>query len=186
MNRRLAVAATVLCLLAATAATAAPASAAEPAPSGRPVAAADASVSLRGTGDTILDSRFGTFAGDPVRLTIDARADPLKPSETTRGHFHVRHVHTDGRLVADFEGDITCLAVGGREAVATGVVTEGEAPWFPGKPVVGQKVALSVEDHGRHGDRVGWVWGFFGEPVSDCQGTVPFIRTTGDDFTVRG
>lgn len=192
MNRRPAVIAAALCLLAATVATAAPAFAGAAAPSGPPtssagpVAATDASVSLHGTGDTVIGSGFSTFEGDPVRFTIDARADTLKPSETTRGHFHVRHVHTDGRLVADFEGDITCLAVGGREAIATGVVTRGEAPWFPGKPVVGQKVALSVEDHGRHGDRIGWVWGFFGAPVSDCQGTVPFIRTTGGDFTVRG
>lgn len=186
MNRRLAVAATALCLLAATVATAAPASAAAPTPSGAPVAADHASVRLHGSGSTVLDSRFTGFEGDPVQLTVDARADDLKPLETTRGHFHVRHVHTDGRLVADFEGDITCLAVGGREAVATGVVTGGEAPWFPGKPLIGQKVALSVEDDGRHGDRIGWVWGFFGAPVSDCQGTVPFIRTTGGDFTVRG
>ncbi|MGW2373073.1 hypothetical protein [Kitasatospora sp. NPDC001683] len=198
MNRRLATTAAALCLLAATVATAAPASAGEPAASGAPavsgapaaspeaVAAGNASVGLHGSGNTVLDSRFSTFEGDPVQLTIDARADTLKPLETTRGHFHVRHVHTDGRLVADFEGDITCLAVGGREAIATGVVTKGEAPWFPGRPVVGQKVALSVEDDGRHGDRIGWVWGFFGAPVSDCQGTVPFIRTTGGDFTVRG
>ncbi|MFI9364076.1 hypothetical protein ACIG5E_23940 [Kitasatospora sp. NPDC053057] len=191
MNRRLAVAATTLCLLAATVATAAPASAGEPAPTGASAAAQQAAAagpgpaSLRGSAGAVLDSRFAGFAGDPVRFGVDARADGATGA-TTRGHFHVRHVHSDGRLVADFEGDITCLAVGGHEAVATGVVTKGEAPWFPGRSPVGQKVALSVEDNGRHGDRIGWVWGFFGQPVSDCQGTVPFIRTTSGDFTVRG
>ncbi|MBD0689078.1 hypothetical protein [Streptomyces sp. CBMA123] len=181
MTRRLATAAAALCLLAATVATAAPATAAAP-------ASADGfgPVVLRGNAGTVLTAAFDGFTGDPVQLTVDARADHTTDPGTTRGHFHVRHVHTDGRLVADFEGDITCLAVGGREAIATGVVTKGEVPWFPGRPVVGQKVALSVEDDGRHGDRVGWVWGFFGAPVSDRQGTVPFIRTTSGDFTVRG
>lgn len=120
-----------------------------------------------------------------MRISVDARATTNTDTRSTAGHFHVRHVHTDGRLVADFEGDITCLAVGGREAIATGVVTRGEAPWFPGLELTGQKVALSVEDDGRRWDRMGWVWGAFGQPVSDCQGTVPFIRTTGGDFSVR-
>ncbi|MEU8923253.1 hypothetical protein AB0D10_20320 [Kitasatospora sp. NPDC048545] len=187
MNRRLATAAASLLLLAATVATAAPASAA-PGSAADPAAAAGAptAVSVRGTGDTVLTSAFRDFAGDPVRISVDARAASSMDPGNTRGHFHVRHVHADGRLVADFEGDITCLAVGGREAIATGVITKGEAPWFPGLEPVGQKVSVSVEDDGRHGDRLGWVWGALGQPVSDCQGTVPFIRTTGGDFTVRG
>ncbi|MFE4974117.1 hypothetical protein ACFRAR_18655 [Kitasatospora sp. NPDC056651] len=74
----------------------------------------------------------------------------------------------------------------GRERRVTGVVTKGEAPWFPGVEPAGQKVSISLEDNGRGGDRMGWVWGVFGQPVSDCQGTVPFIRTTGGDFSVRG
>ncbi|MER7582892.1 hypothetical protein [Kitasatospora sp. NPDC097691] len=188
MNRRLATAAASILLLVATVATAVPASAAEPAASaGDAGAAAGAgAVSLRGTGDTVLTSAFGEFAGDPVRISVDARAAGNTDPGTTRGHFHVRHVHNDGRLVADFEGDITCLGVGGREAIATGVITKGEAPWFPGLEVVGRKVSVSVEDNGRHGDRLGWVWAALGQPVADCQGTVPFIRTTAGDFTVRG
>lgn len=182
MNRRLATAAVSLLLLTATAATAAPAAVAEPA-----ATAGDfGPVAVRGTGDTVLTTAFQGFEGDPVRISVDARAATNTDPRGTAGHFHVRHVHTDGRLVADFEGDITCLAVGGREAIATGVITKGEAPWFPGLELVGQKVALSVEDDGRHGDRMGWVWGAFGQPVSDCQGTVAFIRTTSGDFSVRG
>ncbi|MFD5464368.1 hypothetical protein ACFWIQ_16320 [Kitasatospora sp. NPDC127059] len=180
-RRRLATAAAALCLLAAAVATAAPATAAAPATTD-----GFGPVVLHGSAGTVLTAVFDGFTGDPVQLTVDARAGRNSDPGTTRGHFHVRHVHTDGRLVADFEGDITCLAVGGREAIATGVVTGGEVPWFPGRPVVGRKVALSVEDDGRRGDRVGWVWGFFGAPVSDCQGTVPFLRTTSGDFTVHG
>ncbi|MEU9045405.1 MULTISPECIES: hypothetical protein [unclassified Kitasatospora] len=202
MNRRLATAAASLLLLAATVVAAVPASAvpisavpgseasvsAVSTAAGQPTAAAGGpgAVSVRGTGDTVLTSAFGGFAGDPVRISVDARAATSTDPGGTSGHFHVRHVHNDGRLVADFEGDITCLGVGGREAIATGVITKGEAPWFPGLEVVGQKVSLSVEDNGRHGDRLGWVWGALGLPVADCQGTVPFIRTTGGDFTVRG
>ncbi|MFF4384386.1 hypothetical protein [Kitasatospora sp. NPDC001547] len=193
MNRRLATAAVSLLLLAATAATTAPAAVAEPAGTAPTSAAEQAStagdfgpVSVRGTGNTVLTAAFQGFDGDPVRISVDARATTNTDPASTAGHFHVRHVHTDGRLVADFEGDISCLAVGGREAIATGVITKGEAPWFPGLELVGQKVALSIEDNGRHGDRMGWVWGAFGQPVSDCQGTVPFIRTTSGDFSVRG
>ncbi|MFF7995279.1 hypothetical protein ACFZDG_36615 [Kitasatospora xanthocidica] len=187
MNRRLATAAASLLLLAATVATAAPASATPVSAGELAVAAQDfGAVSVRGTGDTVLNSAFNDFAGDPVRISLDARAATNTDPRSTSGHFHVRHVHNDGRLVADFEGDITCLGVGGRQAIATGVITKGEAPWFPGLELVGQKVSLSVEDNGRRGDRLGWVWGVFGQPVSDCQGTVPFIRTTGGDLTVRG
>ncbi|MFJ8624704.1 hypothetical protein ACIRD3_17915 [Kitasatospora sp. NPDC093550] len=198
MNRRLATVAASLLLLAATVATAVPASAAEPAAAEpatanpalgaeRAAAAGDfGAVSVRGTADTVLTSAFRDFAGDPVRISVDARAATNTDPGGTRGHFRVRHVHNDGRLVAEFEGDITCLGAGGREAIATGVITKGEAPWFPGLEVVGQKVSISVEDNGRRGDRLGWVWGALGQPVPDCQGTVPFIRTTGGDFTVRG
>ncbi|MFJ2867885.1 hypothetical protein [Kitasatospora sp. NPDC087314] len=183
MNRRTAVAAAALCLL-ATAAAATPAAATGPAAD--PAGGAAGPVRVHGAGGTVLTAAFGEFAGDPVRFELDARAGVNTDPRTTSGHFHVTHVHTDGRPVADFEGDVTCLAVGGREAIATGVVTRGEAPWFPGRPLVGQQVAISVEDDGRRGDRLGWIWGMFGAPVSDCQGTVPFIRTTSGDFTVRG
>ncbi|MFE4394182.1 MULTISPECIES: hypothetical protein [Streptomycetaceae] len=204
MNRRLATAAVSLLLLTATAATAAPAAVAAPTTTVAPLPAAQASaaqasatepadpaggfgpVSVRGTGNTVLTTAFQGFEGDPVQISVDARTSTNTDPRGTAGHFHVRHVHTDGRLVADFEGDITCLAVGGREAIATGVITKSEAPWFPGLELTGQKVALSVEDNGRRGDRMGWVWGVFGQPVSDCQGTVPFIRTTSGDFSVRG
>ncbi|MGW3232519.1 hypothetical protein [Kitasatospora sp. NPDC001095] len=193
MNRRLATTAASLLLLAATVATAAPAAVAAPTPAAPPLTAQPAAtapdfgpVSVRGTGNTVLTASFHGFEGDPVQISVDARATTNTDPRSTAGHFHVRHVHTDGRLVADFEGDITCLAVGGREAIATGVVTKGEAPWFPGLELTGQKVALSVEDNGRRGDRMGWAWGVFGQPVSDCQGTVPFIRTTSGDFSVRG
>ncbi|MEE1782020.1 hypothetical protein PUR71_03595 [Streptomyces sp. SP17BM10] len=85
-----------------------------------------------------------------------------------------------------FSGDITCLGAGDRLAVATGMVTSGEAPWFPGRTPVGQTVALTVQGDGRHAGRVARVRGVFGAPVSDCQGAVAFLPTTSGGFTVRG
>ncbi|MER7754947.1 hypothetical protein [Kitasatospora sp. NPDC097643] len=186
MNRRRpAVTAAALCLL-ATVAAAAPAAASSNGTGNGTGDGAAGTVRVQGKAGTVLTSEFRDFAGDPVHLELDARSTRNTDPSATTGHFHVTHVHTDGRLVADFEGDITCLAVGGRDAIATGVVTGGQAPWFPDRPLIGQKVALTVQDNGRHGDRIGWVWGMFGLPVSDCQGTVPFIRTTTGDLTVRG
>ncbi|MGW2252844.1 hypothetical protein ACWCXH_21980 [Kitasatospora sp. NPDC001660] len=181
MNRRLATAAAAFCILAATVTAAAPASATVDKPSG-----SFGPVSVHGAAGTVLTTTFAGFPGDRVRIELNARADVNTDPRTTRGHFHVTHVHTDGRLVADFAGDITCLGVGGREAIATGVVTSGEAPWFPGRTPVGAKVTLTVQKHGRHAGRVGWVWGMFGAPVSDCQGTIAFLPTTSGGFTVRG
>ncbi|MGC0417374.1 hypothetical protein ABIA38_002888 [Embleya sp. AB8] len=134
--------------------------------------AADGSGPLRlhGAGETIPTSAFRGFEGDAVHVEMDARTDVDGDPKTTGGHFRVTHVHVDGRPVADFEGDVTCLAAGGREAIATGVVTGGEAPWFPGLPLIGRKVAISVEDDGPHRDRLGWVWGMFGTPVSPTAG----------------
>ncbi|MFE2413780.1 hypothetical protein ACFXDE_36165 [Kitasatospora sp. NPDC059408] len=189
MNRRLATAAAAFCLLAATITAAVPASATAGTPAGTPFDTHSddfGPVSVHGAAGTVLTTTFTGFEGDAVRIEVDARADVNTDPRTTRGHFHVTHVHTDGRLVADFSGDITCLGVGGREAIATGVVTSGEAPWFPGRTPVGAKVALTVQGNGRHAGRVGWVWGMFGAPVSDCQGTVAFLPTTSGGFTVRG
>ncbi|MEU8510637.1 hypothetical protein AB0C76_03460 [Kitasatospora sp. NPDC048722] len=189
MNRRLATAAAAFCLLAATITAAVPASATADAPSDdRSDDRSDGfgPVSVRGAAGTVLTTAFTGFEGDAGRIEVDARADVNTDPRTTRGHFHVTRVHTDGRLVADFSGDITCLGVRGREAITTGVVTSGEAPWFPGRTPVGAKVALTAQGNGRHSGRVGWAWGMFGAPVSDRRGTVAFLPTTSGGFTVRG
>ncbi|MER5350072.1 hypothetical protein ABT093_07045 [Kitasatospora sp. NPDC002551] len=170
--------ATALCLL-ATVAAAAPASAAEGS------GAASSSARLRGSGGATLTKDFRGMEGDAVHFEIDARTDLNNAPGHARGHFHVTHHRPDGALVADFEGDLTCLAVGGRTAIATGVITSGTVPWFPDVPFLGSKVSLTVQDEGRN-DRLGWLWGAFGTPVSDCQGTVPFLRTDTSSFTVRG
>ncbi|MFF2043647.1 hypothetical protein ACFVVX_24835 [Kitasatospora sp. NPDC058170] len=151
-----------------------------------PAGDASSAARVRGNAGATLTADFPGFEGDAVRFEVDARTDVNSAPAHGKGHFHVTHHRPDGRLVADFEGDIGCLAVGGGTAIATGVVTKGEVPWFPGTEVVGTKVSITVQDNGR-ADRLGWIWGAFGAPVSDCQGTVPFMRTSsGGGFTVRG
>ncbi|MEU6239355.1 hypothetical protein, partial [Kitasatospora sp. NPDC047058] len=140
---------------------------------------------LRGSGDATLTRFFPGMEGDKVHLDVDVHTKVNNSPSHARGHFHVTHHRPDGQLVADLEGDLTCLAVGGRDAITTGVVTKAETPWFPGTGFVGTKVSLTVQDDGR-ADRLGWLLGAFGVPVADCQGTVPFIGTDHGNLTVRG
>ncbi|MFI6444774.1 hypothetical protein [Kitasatospora sp. NPDC050543] len=182
-GRTFATAAVSLALLGVLA-TAAPSSAAA-ADSVADGPAAGRGVRVSGAAGTTLTQDFGEFAGDAVRIELDARAAVNGSPTDTRGRFHVVHRKPDGQLVADFEGTLGCLVVGGRDAIATGVVTSGTVPRFPDLELIGSKVAITVQDNGR-ADRLGWVWGGFGQPVADCQGTVPFIRTTSGNYAVRG
>lgn len=165
-----------------------PSAAAAPALAGG--AAADSAghpVRVSGAAGTTLTNFFPGFAGDDVRIEIDARAAVDGQPAGTTGRFHVVHRHVDGRLVADFAGDITCLAVGGRDAIATGVITSGQVPWFPGTRFIGTRVAVTLQDNGNgRASRAGWLWGAFGVPISDCQGSVPFIAMTHGRYMVRG
>ncbi|MGW6914610.1 hypothetical protein ACWGB8_12425 [Kitasatospora sp. NPDC054939] len=140
---------------------------------------------VRGSFGVVLNDDFPAFKGDPVRFEVDARTGVNGSPEHARGRMHVTHLRPDGRLVADLEIKVGCVVAAGRDAIVTGVVTAGEAPWFPDMTVVGSRVAVTVQDNGRV-DRVGWVMGAFGAPVADCQGTVPFIRTSSGTLTVHG
>jgi hypothetical protein len=118
--------------------------------------------------------------GDPVRFEIDGRAtDPLRPS----GSFHVVHRKPDGRLLAEFSGRITSLAAVDEVAVVTGVIDAAEHPDVP-LEFVGKPVAFTVYDGGAQ-DRIGWMWGFFGAPVSLLQGTAPGFALTEGGFSVN-
>lgn len=134
---------------------------------------------LHGSAGGTLPNAFGQWAGDDVAFDIDVRG--------LTGSFDVSHMKPDGGFVAEFNGDITCLAVGGPVAVATGVITEGTAD-IPGKGVTdltGQKVAFTVLDDGRH-DRFFWQWEFLGAPINDCQGTAPVWDPSWGGFKVSG
>lgn len=137
------------------------------------------------TGTNVLAVLGGTsktpeFSGDPLRFTLAARIAPGDNALQVKGGFHVTHHKPDGRVVADFQGRITCLAVGGPVGVATGVVTKSADPALVGKPV-----SFSLKD-GRT-DRIGWLWGFSAtdEPITDCQSTVPFYAPDWGGVVVR-
>ncbi|GIG67104.1 hypothetical protein [Phytomonospora endophytica] len=173
--RRFAAAATIGVALATTAVAGAGAS-----PAG-PNASSPASKEMRlsGSAGGNLPAAFGQWAGDAVAFDIEARG--------TTGTFDVSHRKPDGGFVAAFNGDITCLAVGGDVAVATGVITEGSAD-IPGQGVTdltGKKVAFTVLDDGRR-DRFFWQWEFLGAPINDCQGTAPVWDPSWGGFRVSG
>jgi hypothetical protein len=136
--------------------------------------------SVSGAGGGRLGPEWKPYDGDPVRFEIDARAtDPLHPS----GTFHVVHREPDGRLLAEFSGRITSLAVVDEVAVATGTIEVADHPGIP-LELVGKPVSFTVYDGGRQ-DRIGWMWGFFGAPVQPLQGTAPTFALTDGGFRVH-
>jgi hypothetical protein len=137
------------------------------------------------TGTKVLAVLGGTsktpeFSGDPLRFRLAARIAPGDNALQVKGGFHVTHRKPDGRVVTDFQGRVTCLAVGGPVGVATGVVTKSVDPALVGKPV-----SFSLKD-GRI-DRLGWLWAFTptDEPITDCQSTTPFYAPDWGGVLVR-
>ncbi|WP_433166347.1 hypothetical protein [Kribbella sp. CA-247076] len=135
---------------------------------------------VSGVGAGQLGPEFPGMEGDPVRFEIDGRAtDPLRPS----GSFRVVHRKPDGRLLAEFSGRITSLRAVDEVAVVTGVIDAAEHPDVD-MEFIGKPVAFTVYDGGDQ-DRIGWLWGFFGAPVSPLQGTAPHLALTESGFEVR-
>ncbi|NUS72446.1 MAG: hypothetical protein HOQ05_03470 [Corynebacteriales bacterium] len=140
---------------------------------------------LTGKAGGHLPEGFGPWTGDPVSFELEAKASDNNPAS---GTFAVNHIHPDGELVGDFTGTITCLAVGGDVAVATGVISEGKVhlPDQEVQDVAGQKVSFTVQDNGKKKDTFFWQWEFVGAPINDCQGTAPVYDPQWGDFAVSG
>ena len=154
------------------------------APANADAACPTASVSGTGAGHLPGD-RFPMWAGDPVTLSVDAHAvaDPIDPHRAT-GHYTARHTRADGTLYAEWSGDITELRTAGSVAVLSGDITWANNPTNPGLPMVGTPVALTVAA-GPDADRVGFTWGFSGEPVLPTQGHPPFFALDTSTLVVR-
>ncbi|HEY2062761.1 MAG TPA: hypothetical protein VGH57_30620 [Amycolatopsis sp.] len=154
---------------------------------GSAVATADtAPASVTGSAHGVLPGdRFPSWGGDPVTLSLDAHAAPSPgdPSHAT-GTWQAVHTRPDSSLYAAFGGTITTLSAAGSLAMLNGVITWKDNPANPGLPMVGTPVALSVADR-PDGDRVGFVWGFFGEPVAAGQAHVPFFALDESTLSVR-
>ncbi|EOD69681.1 hypothetical protein [Amycolatopsis vancoresmycina] len=143
-------------------------------------------VSVSGSGHGLLPGdRFPMWAGEPVTFGLDAHATPQpgNPWHAT-GQWQAVHTEPDGSLYAAFGGTIDTLTAAGSLAVLNGVVTWKNNPGNPDLPMIGTPVALSVADR-PDGDRVGFAWGFAGEPVAPGQAHVPFLALDQSTLTVH-
>jgi hypothetical protein len=125
---------------------------------------------------------FPGYEGEPVRFDFAAFGEPGKSS----GRFHVNHLSLAGKLVADFDGRVDCVARAGDIAMVTGVIERADIPGLP-VDVVGRRVGFSVRDEPRGHDWIGWSWayGSIEQDVLPCTGPVPFFRTSEGGYTVR-
>lgn len=137
-----------------------------------------ASVTGQGSGNLPGDL-FPQWAGDPINFTVDAHAAP-GPS----GTFEVTHRRADGSLYTEFSGTVVSVAAAGQMAVVNGVITAADDPANPGLTLVGAKVAMTFDDR-PDGTRVGFVWGFAGQPVGEGQGAVPFFALASSSVVVN-
>jgi len=128
--------------------------------------------------------RFPPWAGHQVRLSIDAHAVAAGATRAV-GTWSAVHDELDGSLHAAFGGTIDALAAAGSLAIMHGVVTWADNPSNPTLQMIGTPVAISVADQ-PSGDRVGFTWGFAGEPVQTLQAHVPFFTLDHSSLTVRG
>lgn len=129
---------------------------------------------------------FPQWAGNPISFTIDARATPTTTdADHADGSFQVTHLRNDGSLYTAFSGSVTALTTAGQTAVVNGVITAADDPANPGLTLVGAKIALTF-DNRPDGARVGFVWGFAGQPVAEGQGAVPFFPLADSSVVVGG
>ncbi|MEZ0110013.1 hypothetical protein ABH920_004027 [Catenulispora sp. EB89] len=122
---------------------------------------------------------FPQWAGDPIDFTVNAQASP-DPS----GTFEVTHRRADGSLYTEFSGTVVSVAAAGQMAVVNGVITAADDPANPGLTLVGAKVAMTFDER-PDGTRVGFVWGFAGQPVAEGQGAVPFFPLSSSSVIVK-
>ncbi|GAA0453537.1 hypothetical protein ACFQ2B_27475 [Streptomyces stramineus] len=118
-------------------------------------------------------------SGDKVHFTFDAHG----VLEEARGTFRFSHAFASGGS-AFAEGRIDCLATGGKVAMVTGVITRTDEPKFQGV-----RVGFTVDDRGRHGDRVGYSWLATNDPsatkdLPKCVSSAPIEILEKGDFTV--
>jgi hypothetical protein len=93
------------------------------------------------------------------------------------------HLRADGSLYTEFSGTVVAVTAAGRMAVVNGVITAADDPANPGLTLVGARVAMTL-DNRPDGARVGFVWGFAGQPVAEGQGAVPFFRLASSSVLV--
>lgn len=78
------------------------------------------------------------FTGDRVSIELDASG--------SGGHFDIVHYDKFGNVFSELSGTVNCVAVNGRTAVTTGIITAGHAPEIAGDPR-GKSFAITVVDN---------------------------------------
>lgn len=157
-----------------------------PASTGTAAAAPANPPSITGQGSgTLPGNLFPQWADNPISFTIDAQAapDPSDPNHAD-GIFQVTHLRTDGSLYTEFSGTVTSLTTAGQMAVVNGLITAADDPANPGLNLIGAHIALTF-DNRPDGARVGFVWGFAGQPVAEAQGAVPFLKLANSSVVVN-
>ncbi|MEU2158246.1 Repetin [Streptomyces sp. NPDC019396] len=121
-------------------------------------------------------------AGDDVTFSFDAHLAAKDNMDPHKAHGTFRFSHYDANGAGGWaKVKVDCLMTGGKVAVVTGVVTDGNTPHR------GKRVGVTVHDQGRN-DRLGYTWIEEGAvaDVPRCLGAAPF-ETVGKgtgDFTV--
>jgi hypothetical protein len=86
------------------------------------------------------------FTGDRVDIELDASG--------SGGHFDIVHYDKFGSVFSKLSGTVKCVAVNGRTAVTTGIITAGHAPEIAGDPR-GKSFAITVVDSDGVPDTIG-------------------------------
>lgn len=86
------------------------------------------------------------FTGDRVSLELDASG--------SGGRFDIVHYDKFGKVFSVLSGTVNCVAVNGRTAVTTGIVTAGHAPEIAGDPR-GKSFAITIVDNEGVPDAIG-------------------------------
>ncbi|MGC4868462.1 hypothetical protein ACLQ3B_23855 [Micromonospora sp. DT53] len=141
--------------------------------------------------------------GDVQSFAFDAQAAPYSrplpiprgengtPADAT-GTVRVAHWLAAADITVRWEASVDCMITSPGHATLTGIVTRADQM---AKELVGKRVGFSVQDGGRHGDRVGFTWsasmdqdaaGQWGPArIGTCLAPAAFATVTRGDFTVR-
>ncbi|MBG6105547.1 hypothetical protein IW249_005961 [Micromonospora vinacea] len=140
---------------------------------------------------------------DVQSFTFDARSAPYsRPLPIPRGGHgspadaagtvRVSHWLSATDITVRWEASVDCMITSPGHATLTGIVTRADQG---ASDFVGKRVGFSVQDGGRHGDRVGFTWsasfdqdeaGQWGPArIGTCLAPAAFATVTRGNFTVR-